>query len=358
MKILITGGAGFVGSNLAFKFTSENPEYRVVVLDNLKRRGSELNLPKFKERNVRFIHGDIRNRGDFAEIDDNFDLLIEASAEPSVLAGTNGDPSYLFDTNLGGTFHCLDFARRHCGGVIFLSTSRVYSIPGLLSIPLREGTTRLEPDPAGTPVEGLTSKGITEQFSLAGHRSMYGATKLASELLIAEFCETYKLPALINRCGVIAGPGQWGKTDQGVFSLWVINHYFSQPLSYTGFGGTGKQVRDLLHPDDLFSLLQKQIPLLEKYSGLCCNIGGGLSCSTSLLEYTALCEETTRNRLDIGRVEETNQVDIPYYVSDCSQAQSRFGWQPEKSIRDIVSDIHDWLDREKELVRNVFLAST
>ncbi len=208
-------------------------------------------------------------------------------------------------------------------------------------------------DDSGDFIDGLSSAGINEKFSLDGHRSMYGATKLASELIIAEYCVSYNLPVISNRCGVIAGPGQWGKTDQGVFSLWVISHFFNQPLQYTGFGGTGKQVRDLLHPVDLFALLKKQIPLLTRFSGHCFNIGGGLTCSTSLLEYTGTCEEVTGNTLNIGRIAETNQIDIPYYVSDCTKALKTFGWQAKKSVKDIAQDIHSWL-QEEELVKEVF----
>jgi len=354
MKILITGGAGFVGSSLAYQFLDDDPTNQVVVFDNLRRRGSELNLAKFKKRSIRFVHGDIRNSSDFSEIDDNFDLLIEASAEPSVLAGIDGDCTYLFDTNLGGTFHCLEYARRRCGGVIFLSTSRVYSIPDLLAIPLKEAETRLVVDGTGGFVHGLSDAGISEAFSLNGHRSMYGATKLASELIISEYCASYNLPVITNRCGVITGPGQWGKTDQGVFALWVIHHFFNQPLKYTGFGGTGKQVRDLLHPVDLFGLLKKQIPVLTQFGGQCFNVGGGLQCSTSLLEYTGVCREITGNRLEIGSVADTNSVDVPFYVSDCAKAMEVFNWRVEKSVKDIVFDIHNWLKVEEELVKEVF----
>src|SRR5512136_1292110 len=125
MRILITGGAGFIGSRLALFFQGELKS-KVHVLDNLRRRGSEINLISLKERGIHFTHGDIRQREDLMDLPGNFDLLIEASAEPSVLAGQDGSPSYVIGTNLLGTVNCLEFARHRTGAFLFLSTSRVY----------------------------------------------------------------------------------------------------------------------------------------------------------------------------------------------------------------------------------------
>lgn len=352
MKILITGGAGFVGSNLAYAFREQSQSHRVVVVDNLKRRGSELNLPLFKSRGIEFIHGDIREPQDLMGIDRQFDLLIEASAEPSVSAGLDGNCSYLLQTNLTGTLNCLEFARKQCGGLIFLSTSRVYSIPALLAIPLKEEATRFEIDASVDLPTGLNSAGIDRDFSLRGHRSLYGATKLASELVIEEFTQTYGLRAVINRASVIAGPGQWGKTDQGVFTLWVASHFFNLPLTYTGFGGIGKQVRDLLHPRDLFDLLDKQIGQLDRVSGQVFNVGGGHSNSVSMQELTSLCQEVTGVRLPIGQRQETTGVDIPYYVTDNALARETLGWEPSRRPKEIVADIYHWLKNNSGQIKS------
>ena len=127
MRLLITGGAGFVGSNLALDFKKNNPETHIIALDNLKRRGSELNLPRLKEDGIEFIHGDIRNKEDL-EGTGKADLIIECSAEPSVMAGYNSSPEYLINTNLLGTVNCLEYARKCDADVVFLSTSRVYPV--------------------------------------------------------------------------------------------------------------------------------------------------------------------------------------------------------------------------------------
>lgn len=232
MKILITGGAGFVGANFAVSFKKEDPAMTVVAVDNLKRRGSEFNLALFKQVGVEFIHADIRHDSDLEDIPGNFDIFIEASAEPSVLAGVNGSPHYLLQTNLGGTLNCLEFARKRAKIFVFLSTSRVYSLAPLKEIKLLETPSRF----AAAAVQshpGISQSGISESFPTHLPRSLYGATKLASELIVQEYVHNYGLQAVINRCGVIAGPGQFGKVDQGVFTLWVAHHFFKQPLQYT-----------------------------------------------------------------------------------------------------------------------------
>lgn len=348
MKILITGGAGFVGSSLAKRLKLENPQAHIVCFDNLRRRGSEKNLDDFKNRQIEFIHGDIRIKEDLFDLQKNFDVMIEASAEPSVLAGKNGGLSYLLETNLHGTSNCLEFCRNHVGKVIFLSTSRVYAIKPLKELTLVEAATRFKvTDEDSTSVQNGE---VTEDFSTKGFKSLYGATKLASELLVKEFSDNFNFPAVINRCGVIAGPGQWGKVDQGIFTLWVARHYFKQPLKYTGFGGNGFQVRDLLHPDDLYRLIKIQIETNDFGEDSVYNIGGGLKSSTSLRELTTICEKVTSNQIQMGSDLNTADVDIPYYVSHCAKAYKKFHWQPEKNTQHIVEDIFQWLSKnEKEL---------
>ena len=349
MSLCIAGGAGFVGASLARRYRQHYPNRRIVAFDNLSRRGSELNLADFRARNIEFIHGDVRFPRDLESLTGTFDLLIDAAAEPSVHAATNA-----IDTNLKGTLNCLEWARRRAGALLFLSTSRVYSLPGLRSLPLREEETRFSLNPKDPQPAGLSAAGIGESFATSGHRSLYGATKLASELFVQEYCAAYGLNTLINRCGVIAGPGQWGRADQGVYALWVAGHYFGLGLRYTGFGGRGKQVRDLLHPDDLFALLEAQVACPAAWTGDVFNAGGGLASSTSLVEYTRLCQEATGRTLAIGSIPETQPTRHPYYVTDNAKAQAAFGWTPQKTARDIVGDISAWLADNGDLVRPMF----
>ncbi|HVQ39272.1 MAG TPA: NAD-dependent epimerase/dehydratase family protein, partial [Pyrinomonadaceae bacterium] len=298
---------------------------------------------------VEFVHGDIRNQSDLEDLPGEFDVFIEASAEPSVLAGISGSPNYVLQTNLAGTLNCLEFARKRAGSFVFLSTSRVYSMRPLREIKLIETESRFEID-AGQSIAGVSEQGVAEEFPTHLPRSFYGATKLASELIIQEYVETYGLRAVIDRCGVIAGPGQFGKVDQGVFTLWVANHVYQKPLRYTGFGGQGKQVRDLLHPLDLFGLLKKQISKIDECAGGVFNVGGGREISTSLMELTDLCRRVTGNEVSIESETQTSAVDIPLYISDYQKAGQAFSWQPARSVETIVEDIFRWLrDNQSEL---------
>jgi CDP-paratose 2-epimerase len=259
----------------------------------------------------------------------------------------------LLQTNLQGTLNCLEFARAHVGQTIFLSTSRVYSLQPLKDIALQEGSTRLDIS-TEQKIEGVSAFGINENFPTHLPRSLYGASKLASELVIQEYVDSFKLKAVINRCGVIAGPGQFGKVDQGVFTLWIANHYFKKPLRYTGFGGTGKQVRDLLHPRDLFSLLKKQSSAMDRCSGDIFNIGGGLEISTSLAEWTMEAERVTGNRVEIPGNPATAHVDVPLYVTDSAKAKKMLAWEPAVSRRMIAEEIGAWLKDNEPSLRELF----
>ena len=353
MRVLITGGAGFVGAHLARSIRRDDPTADIVCLDNLKRRGAEINIGLLRAVGITFVHGDIRVASDLATLEGSFDLLIEASAEPSVLAGIDGSPDYLLQTNLLGTLNCLEFSRRRVGAVIFLSTSRVYSIAPLRSIPLVEADTRLT---LSEPLSqrGMSSHGIAEDFPTDSPRSLYGASKRASELFVQEYVDTYGMRAVINRCGVIAGAGQFGKVDQGVFTLWVANHHFGLPLRYTGFGGTGKQVRDLLHPEDLHRLIGVQYERIDALTGGVFNVGGGIDGSVSLAELTGLCEAATGRRVPIASVPDSASVDMPWYCTDNRRVTEMTGWAPQRRPVDIVGDIERWIAANETLLAPIF----
>jgi CDP-paratose 2-epimerase len=339
MRVLITGGAGFVGANLCVSLARRHADWEVVALDNLMRRGSELNLARLRDAGVEFLHGDVREREDLTAVG-NFDAMVECSAEPSVLAGF-ADTSYAVQTNLVGAFNCLEQARRENAFVVFLSTSRVYPVAPQLELKLEEAPTRFELT-AEQPLRGAGPQGISEDFPLPGARTLYGATKLAAELLIEEYADAFGLRAVVNRCGVIAGPWQMGKVDQGVFSWWLLSHHFGRPLSYIGYGGSGKQVRDLLHIDDLLDLVDEQLGDPEAWNGSVANVGGGRECSLSLLETTELCRELTGNEVEVGSDPETRPGDVPIYLSDCSRLFARTAWRPRRTPRDVLADLLGW----------------
>lgn len=351
-SILITGGCGFVGSNLALAFKKSNPSSKVIALDNLKRRGSELNISRLRANDIHFIHGDIRNIEDFNEVGD-IDILIDAAAEPSVVSGMDSTPDYLINTNLVGTVNCLNFALKNNAYFVLLSTSRVYPIGLLNEIPLVETDTRFTIDSNKKISPGVSEEGVTELFPLNGARSFYGTTKLSAELLVEEYAAFYGLKTIINRCGVLSGAWQMGKVDQGVVVLWMAKHFWKKELGYFGFGGEGKQVRDMLHVSDLYRLLEIQLANPSAYAGKPWNVGGGASVSVSLQELTQICEKITGNQIPIKSVKENRVADIPWYVTDSTEVKKVSGWKPKYTVEMIMQDVYDWMKENEGMLKPI-----
>ena len=345
-RILVTGGAGFVGANLCLALAEQGA--KVVGLDSLKRRGSELNLARLREAGVAFVHGVVRERGDLLGLEP-VEAIVECSAEPSVLAGMGSGADFVVQTNLIGAHNCLELARRDGAQFVFLSTSRVYPVAALSGLALREGETRFELE-VEQPVAGASEHGIAEDFPLGGARTLYGATKLAAELLVAEYADSFGVPVVIDRCGVIAGPWQMGKVDQGVFTHWLLAHRLGRPLTYIGYGGTGKQVRDLLHVDDLCDLIREQLGDPAGWDGATVNVGGGVAGSLSLLETTELCRELTGAEVPIEPVMDARLGDVPLYASDCRALFARTDWRPARSPRTILEDTLEWIEANERAV--------
>ncbi len=347
-RLLITGGAGFVGSNLAVSLAGRHPDWEILALDNLYRRGSELNLPRLQSAGVEFLEGDVREPADLKRLP-VLSALIECSAEPSVMSGVDGDTAYLVETNLTGAYNCLELARRDGAFLVFLSTSRVYPVAAQVGLALEETPSRFE-IAAQQSVAGVSPEGITEKFPLDGSRTLYGATKLAAEHLIEEYRCGLGVPAVIDRCGVIAGPWQMGKVDQGVFTHWMLAHHFGNPLSYIGFGGEGKQVRDLLHVEDLVDLVERQLLDTEAWNGRTVNVGGGREVSLSLRETTEICRRLSGREVPIEPVAETRVGDVPVYLSDCGKLFGLDQWRPRRGAEQVLTDIHQWVVSDEERI--------
>jgi CDP-paratose 2-epimerase len=341
VRVLVTGGAGFVGANLCLALAERHPDWRLIAFDNLYRRGSELNPPRLRAGGVEFVEGTVQDR-DQLEAIERIDALVECSAEPSALAGLDGSTEYAVHTNLFGAYNCLELARRDDAQLVFLSTSRVYPFDKLNALALDETPSRFEIS-ADQEIAGASPAGISEEFPIEGPRTLYGATKLAAELLIAEYASGFQLRTVVDRCGVIAGPWQMGKVDQGVFSLWMLHHFFGIPLTYVGFEGTGLQVRDLIHIDDLVELIDEQLAAPEDWAGRTVNVGGGRENSLSLRETTEVCRELTGTEVAIGRDPETRHGDVPIYISDCARLHSLTAWRPRKDPRATLADLHAWV---------------
>src|SRR4051812_11733667 len=285
------------------------------------------------------MHGDVRSPGDLMALE-SVDAIVECSAEPSALAGVHDSPDYLVQSNLFGAYNCLELARRDSAQMVFISTSRVYPYGALDALPYREAETRFE----------LEGPGVAEDFPLEGARTLYGATKLAAEHLITDYAAVLGLPMTINRCGVIAGPWQMGKVDQGVFTYWVLAHLTGRPLSYIGYGGTGKQVRDLLHVDDLVELIDRQLRAPDDWRGRTVNVGGGRDISLSLAETTALCRELTGREVPVAAAHEDRPGDVRIYLTDASRLFGLTDWRPERGAQDTLADIAKWIREHESLV--------
>jgi CDP-paratose 2-epimerase len=353
-RILITGGAGFVGSHVALTLKKEYPGSTVTALDNLSRAGSETNLPLLEQGGIAFCRADVGSLDDLTAAANEPDLIIDCAADPSALAGYGGSPQQVIQTNVLGTSHCLELARRAEADFLFVSTSRVYPYRALNAVRTVETETRfsLAPEQEGP---GVSEHGIAEDFPLGGPRSIYGMTKLVSEYMVEECADAYGIRFIINRSGVLTGPRQMGKTDQGLIVLWLASHFWKRPLRYIGFGGSGKQVRDVLHIEDFCDLIADQVRHFERYQGERYNVGGGPANSVSLLELTALCRELTGNEIPIQPDLETRPADIRLYLSDNRKVHGVRGWEPQRTVAQALEAVHTWLEGIGEDTKSALL---
>lgn len=349
MRILVTGICGFVGSTVAMALGGAIESLDVFGIDSLVRPGSERNRSRLRSLGIRVFHGDIRCASDLEQLPEA-DWVIDAAANPSVHAGTDGRSTsrQLVEHNLLGSVNVLEYCRRTRAGLILLSTSRVYSIRALAALPLVPMGSRFTLGAsAGSLPAGVSSRGLGEDFSTAAPISLYGGTKLASECLALEYGDAGSFPVWINRCGVMAGAGQFGTADQGVYSYWIHAWRAESTLRYTGFGGHGWQVRDILHPADLAALTARQIRSPRSDCPRVCNVGGGLSGSVSLAELSAWCADRFGPR-SVSRQPDTGPRDVPWVVMDNSRAAQLWGWSPSRSLSSIFDEIAAFAEAEPQ----------
>ncbi|MDR3457462.1 MAG: NAD-dependent epimerase/dehydratase family protein [Verrucomicrobiae bacterium] len=351
MKILVTGICGFVGSTLARALLASAENLQVTGVDNFIRPGSELNRRELAKLGVRIIHADVRSATDFETLP-AADYVIDAAANPSVLAGVDGKTSsrQLLEHNLWGTVNILEYCKAHRAGLILLSTSRVYSVPPLAALPVEIHLGAFRPKPGAALPDGLTPAGVSEKFSTAPPISLYGSSKLASETIALEYAATFNFPVWINRCGVLAGAGQFGKADQGIFSFWINAHLRRRPLKYIGFGGGGHQVRDCLHPRDLMPVLLAQMKHRGDDQPRITNLSGGAANSLSLAQLTGWCDAHFGKHAIAGDAH-PRPFDIPWMVLDSSSAASAWNWSPQTPVLQVLEEIArhaeqnpDWLE--------------
>jgi CDP-paratose 2-epimerase len=351
MKLLITGICGFAGSSLAAGLLERHAGISIVGVDNLMRPGSELNRATLKKLGVTFVHGDIRLASDFESLP-AVDWVIDAAANPSVLAGTQSGFSsrQLVEHNLASVVNVLEYCKAHRAGFVFLSSSRVYSIDALASLPLRVHEDAFHLDEEAKLPAAVSAQGIAVDFSTRAPISLYGSTKLAAETLALEYGEAFDFPVWINRCGVLAGAGQFGTPEQGIFSYWIHAHARRRPLRYIGFDGTGKQTRDLFHPRDLTALVDAQIHAARKGAQRIYCAGGGRANAISLARLNAWCDARFGAHAPSADTR-PRRYDIPWVIMDLGDAARDFGWRVEMPMERVFEEIAqhaerypDWLE--------------
>ena len=340
MKILITGGCGFVGSNLALFLKRKG--FTVHTLDNLTRKGSKYNYNLLKKQKIKNYKFNISNIKKIKSLP-KYDLILDCCAEAAVEISKN-DFDKVINTNLIGTINILKKSKNDKSKIIFISSSRIY--------PLEEMNKVIKNKNLKSKIK--ISKMFSEKDKIIGPKTIYGLTKLCSEMLIEEFSYAYQLKYLINRCGVISGPLQFGKQDQGFVSLWIWRHLNKKKLSYIGYGGYGNQIRDVLHIDDLSELILLQIKNINKINNKLFTVGGSKTSYTSLSQLTKLCQKITGNKIKMGKVSKTSSYDIPYYLSDNTHVSNTYRWKPKRNINQVVMDTFLWLKKNKPIIKKYF----
>jgi len=340
MRILITGGCGFIGSNLCIFLTKK--KYRVSSLDNLSRKGSRYNLNLLKKQKIKNYKVNIENFKQTSKLP-KFDIIIDCCAEAAVEVSKNKFDKVI-NTNLIGTINILKKAKNDKSKIIFLSSSRVYPINEMNDTVKKKILNR----------NLVIKKTFNEKSKIDGPKSIYGLTKLASEMFIEEFSYAFNLKYIINRCGVVSGPLQFGKQDQGFVSLWIWKHLTQGKLKYFGYGGFGNQVRDILHVYDLCELINIQIKKMHLINNKLFTVGGSIKNTISLKKLTKICEKITNKRLKISKIKKTSIYDIPYYVTDNSKVTKTYSWKPKKTVINTIKDTYNWLTSDKSKIIKYF----
>ncbi len=340
MKVLITGGCGFVGTNIAMFLYSKG--FKIDCLDNLSRKGSIYNLNLLKKKRIKNFKIDISNYNKIRKLP-RYDLIIDCCAEAAVEISKK-DIDKVINTNFLGTLNILKKAKKDKSKIIFISSSRVY--------PIKDINNLIKKKIIKSKIK--INKTFGEKDNILGPKTIYGLTKLSSEMLIEEFSYAFGLKFIVNRCGVISGPLQFGKQDQGFVSLWIWGHLNKNKMKYIGYGGLGNQVRDVLHIYDLCDLIFLQIKKFKKINNKMFTVGGSKKSYVSLVQLTKICEKITKNKIKFNKVKKTSIYDIPYFITNNNLVSKSYGWKPKRNILKVVIDTFLWLKNNKSIIKKYF----
>jgi len=340
-KILITGGAGFIGCNAARYFASRN--WDVTVLDNLSRVGTDDNLRWLSEgTSFEFERVDVRDQAAIDRIlaESRFEAVLHLAAQVAVTTSVV-DPRSDFAVNALGTFNMLDAVRRHCPEAVFIfaSTNKVYGKIAGAACELRGNRYAYVDRPYG----------ISETEPL-DFLSPYGCSKGAADQYIRDYARIYGIPTVVFRQSCIYGQRQMGMEDQGWVAWFVICCILDRKLSIYG---DGKQVRDALFVGDLVDAYQAAIDNIDKTRGRIYNIGGGPSNMLSLLQLIAYLEDFSKKKMQL-RFDNWRPGDQPVFVCNIDKAKQEFGWSPKTSLKDGIHLLYEWVVANEAMFRKQY----
>lgn len=338
--VLVTGGAGFVGSNLVARLLSET-DAEVRVFDNLSRRGVSHNLAWLRSLDVAgcltVIKGDVRDAADVFDAAQGATEIYHLAAQVAVTTSVE-DPKTDFDVNALGTLNVLEAARglKTRPMVLFTSTNKVYG--GLESV-------AVEAD--GTRYRAVDAEfcGVSEQMPLDFH-SPYGCSKGAADQYVRDYARIYDLPTIVFRMSCICGPRQFGNEDQGWVAHFLYSILAGRPLTIYG---DGLQVRDVLHVHDLLDAMEATRRHLPTTRGGVYNVGGGMERSLSVMEMVQAIEQQTGKR-STYEYSSMRPGDQPLYISDCGKLRLETGWSPKRSVKDTLADVHGFWKQNREAI--------
>jgi CDP-paratose 2-epimerase len=339
MKIIVTGGCGFIGSNICIFL--KNLSFKVISVDNLSKTYSKLNLKRLNDLNIKNYKIDISNKDKFIKLNFKSDIIIDCCADPAV-ESSRQDILKNISNNLITTYCVLEKAKKDNSKIIFLSTSRIY--------PIKDSYQKFN-----FFYKKKNKNLFDENSNLTGPKTIYGFSKLASEMLIKEYNYAFKIDYLINRCGLITGPWQFGKVEQGLVSLWLWKHLNKDNnLYYKGYNGSGNQIRDILFINDLCELVYLQIKQFKKIKNQTFCIGGGIKNSANLKKLTKICEKITKNKLKIKSDSQTSIYDIPFYITSLQKVKKYYNWMPKTDLSHGFYILLEWMKKNYTLIKPHF----
>ncbi len=340
MNIIITGGCGFVGSSLCLFLKQNLKNSKILSIDNLSKNYSKFNQKILKKHNIKNKKINLGKFNSLKHVNFKADIIIDCSAEPAVEISKKKIVNVI-ESNFISTLNILEKNKKDGSKLIFISSSRVYPINNSYKKFQDYKKKKIIPT-------------FTEQDNLKGAKTIYGFTKSASEELIKEYSYSEKIKYIINRCGIISGPGQYGKVEQGLISLWMWRHINNINITYNGYGGKGLQVRDVLFINDFCELIIIQIKNFTKYENNLFCVGGGQKNLINLKNLTKICQKISKNKLKVRKNPKTSIYDVPYYVTSLKKIKKFSNWKPKIYLNEGLKDIYKWMILNKPKINKFF----